>query len=483
MKDYLDMYSRNIYPFHMPGHKLGRLSPLNGQNLFKLDVTEVDGTDQLFHSSGIIYEAQKQASELYESLETFFLINGSSCGLLSAISACSKPDGKIIISRNSHKSVYNAILLNRLDPIYIYPDEINEYHLLGGIDPKTVEEALKNEPEICCVVITSPTYEGFTSDIASISDVIHRHGKILIVDEAHGSHFKFNEYFPKTALECGADIVIHSLHKTLPAFTQSALLHVNSNRVDREKIKQYLEIYQSSSPSYILMSGIDSCLKLIKDSGSNYFTHFIEALDSFRNKVEQLNNLKLINKEIIGKYNITGVDSSKLLFAGKKRAINGKQVERTLREQYQIQVEMAMQSSFLALTTIADQTSAFEQFFKALKDLDQRMQLDFNNILNEPFEGVNKQQHQTTINDSGMILQGEKFFTPYEVSQMPLENILLKDSYNRICGQFVSIFPPGIPILIPGEKIKEVQIRLLKDYIIQGFSIIGIEHDTIKVVK
>lgn len=477
MKDFLEEYANNIYPFHMPGHKLGRLSPLDGQDLLKIDVTEVEGTDQLFEPSGIISDAQKRASEAYETIETFLLVNGSTCGILSAISGCCQTDGKILISRNCHKSVYNGILVNRLDPIYIYPDAIDDYHLIGGINPKELERCIIDQPDIRCVVITSPTYEGFTSDISAISQITKQYGVLLVVDEAHGAHFKFSEHFPKSALECGADVVIHSLHKTLPAFTQSALLHVNSSRVDIEKIKQYLSIYQTSSPSYVLMAGMDSCLDMIKNNGSMYFNDLISSVQSFRNKVKQFNYLDIIGKELIGKYNIHNMDISKLLFVGKKFEINGKNVDKILRNEFNIQIEMAMRSSFLALTSIADDETAFIKLYDALNAIDQKPDRYTFHSGNQADLKELKCDHDWSNKNIN------KVYTPYETSLKQVEQVRLKDAIDRICGQFIYIYPPGIPMLVPGERITQYELTLINDYILRGFSVIGIDEATIKVVK
>lgn len=473
MKDYLNKYADTIYPFHMPGHKLGRLAPLVGQNLYKIDTTEVEGTDDLFQASGIIKGAQDCARTLYGTIETFLLINGSSCGILSAISACSRQESKILMARNSHKSVYNGVLLNRLEPIYLYPEYIKNYKLFGGIDAQQVEIALSRDPDISFVVITSPTYEGFTSDIKAISAITKKYDKLLIVDEAHGAHFNFSTYFPESAIECGADIVIHSLHKTLPAFTQSALLHVNTARVDIEKIKMYLEIYQTSSPSYLLMSGIDQCLSLLEEKGDELFHSYTKALSRFRDKIQSLEFIHLVDKEILKHTRIKDMDESKLLFVGKKAPINGKQIDRILREHFQIQVEMATRESFLALTSIADGEDAFELLYRALKVLDQAIK---NKTLNLVLDTKD-------IKDFEVLTQPKKIYSPFQASQLEQETVPLLQAINKISGQFISIYPPGIPVIIPGEQISEEQIEQLVDYMDKGFNIKGIENNAIKVLK
>lgn len=461
---YLLDYSKKIYPFHMPGHKLGRLTPLKDINLYNIDTTEVNGTDNLFQANGIIKAAQDRAKSLYGSLDTFFLVNGSTSGILTAISACCKQDGKILISRNCHKSVYNSILINRLTPIYIYPEYISSFGLLGGIDSEKIERALKEYHDISCVVITSPTYEGFTSDIEVISEIVHKYNKILIIDEAHGAHFPFHEKFPKSSIDSGADIVIHSLHKTLPAFTQSALLHVCSRRVDLEKIKEYLSIYQTSSPSYILMSGIDSCLELIEKNGQALFGNLIDNINNFRNKAKDFKNIQLIGNEIIGKYKIKNIDLSKLVIVGKDKSINGNKIEKMLREKYNIQVEMSAVGSLIALSSISDTNEGFENFFSALKEID--LKNDY--INSQKFDIINKIRAN---------------YSPYEISYMKAEKIPLEASINRISAGFITLYPPGIPIIVPGEVITEEIIINIKKYMENKLNLLGLEQNNIKVVE
>lgn len=458
MHDYLLNYKKKIYPFHMPGHKLGRLAPLKDINLYDIDTTEVQGTDNLHHANGIIKEAQKRAKDLYGSKEAFFLVNGSTSGILAAISACCKQDTKILIARNCHKSVYNSIFINRLTPIYIYPEYIKHLNLLGGINPDKIEKSLMDNDDILCVVITSPTYEGFTSDIEAIAKIAHKYNKILIVDEAHGAHFKFNNSFPKSSLAAGADIVIHSLHKTLPAFTQSALLHVNSKLVNMDKIRKYLSIYQTSSPSYILMSGINSCLELIENHKEELFGDLITNINYFRNKAKDLSRLKILDKELSGKYCIKDIDISKNVIVGKKDYINGNQIDEILREKYNIQVEMSGLRSLTALTSIGDSKEGFDFLLDALKEIDvMKNYYTKNDYINtEKFD---------IINNTRII------FNPYEVSHMKSENIPLIESSNRICAEFVTLFPPGIPIIAPGEIITEDIIQNITNYIKSGLNV------------
>lgn len=223
----LDHYiNKNKTRFHMPGHK-GKKALINWANLIpQIDVTEIEGTDNLHSPSSIILESLKLASKTFKTKRTYYSVNGTTAGIYAAIMSSTKPGDKILIQRNCHKSVYNAIILGKLNPIYIYPNYNNEYNIVTDINPDDIEKALLEHSDIKAVVITNPSYYGVCSDVESIAKTVHKYNKILIVDEAHGSHLIFSDKLPKSAIECGADIVLQSTHKTLPAFTQLSLIHI-----------------------------------------------------------------------------------------------------------------------------------------------------------------------------------------------------------------------------------------------------------------
>ena len=284
-----------IYPFHMPGHKRQKTVDFNP---YKIDITEIEGFDNLHHAEGVLLEAQKKAEKLYGSEESHFLINGSTAGILSAVSACAKKT--VLIARNCHKAVYHAALIRNLDVYYVYPEIQEEFMLNGGINPADVERSLEEHPEIEAVVITSPTYDGIVSDVKRIAEIAHAHGKPLIVDEAHGAHFGFSKYFPENSVHLGADIVIHSLHKTLPSYTQTALIHINGKLVDRQKVRMFLQMYQTSSPSYILMAGIDECIRYVEEQGTDAFDKFAERLDRIYKRAKEFRSIHLVDESIVG---------------------------------------------------------------------------------------------------------------------------------------------------------------------------------------
>ena len=262
--DRLKEYGRSdYYGFHMPGHKRN-LTLLGEAFPYGIDITEIDGFDDLHHAEGILKSAQERAARVYHGEETHFLINGSSVGILSAIAGVTRRGDTILVARNCHKSVYHAIEMNGLNPVYLTPGFHTSVQMNTEISPQAVRKALTENPKIRAVVIVSPTYDGVVSDVEAIAEAVHEKGIPIIVDEAHGAHFGFHPYFPENANKKGADIVIHSLHKTLPSLTQTALLHMNGNFVNRGKVRRYLHMLQSSSPSYVLMASIDFCVDLLE---------------------------------------------------------------------------------------------------------------------------------------------------------------------------------------------------------------------------
>ena len=293
----LEAYGKSdYYGFHMPGHK--RNSDVTQANLpYGIDITEIEGFDNLHHAEEIIREAEVRAASMYHAEETHYLINGSTAGILSAVMGCTKKGGKILMARNCHKSVYHAVFLNELRPVYIYPEFDETMELNMAVSPEKIERLLEEHKEVQAVVLTSPTYDGVLSDIERISEIVHQKKIPLIVDEAHGAHFGFHPYFPENANTKGADVVIHSLHKTLPALTQTALIHLNGTRIDRRKIRNYLHIFQTSSPSYVLMASMDECLRMVAEQGDVLFETYVKNLESKRGELKKLKHIRLMETE------------------------------------------------------------------------------------------------------------------------------------------------------------------------------------------
>jgi len=369
--DKLTEYSKSgVYPMHMPGHKrnMERLPPGLPYNI---DITEVDGFDDLHDPQGLLLETSRLASGLYGSLDAFLLVNGSTVGILSAIGASAKRGDKALIDKSAHRSVFNAVELFGLDPVFITPQTDPTSGITCGIGPINVESALKSNPEIKLVVVTSPTYEGVISDVGAISDIAHKHDIPLIVDGAHGAHLDFSEGFSGGAVRAGADLVVMSLHKTLPALTQCSLLHVNTARPDINEVKRLLSVLQTSSPSYVLMASIDSCLRMLSSDKDRLFKEYEENLDRFSGMMTRLKKLAVVchglDKQNGRFYNF---DRGKLVIVTKNTAISGFMLADILRTGHKIELELARPGYAVAMTSVCDSPEGFTRLANALLSID-----------------------------------------------------------------------------------------------------------------
>lgn len=420
-----------VYPFHMPGHKRQK-EWLEG--LLDADLTEVTDTDDLHHPTGFIAEAQKRASALYGSVSTIFVTGGSTCGLLSAISAVTKQGDSIVIARNCHKSVYNACLVNRLRPEYAYPSVIPRLGCFGEVSAAEVSVAMEKS-NARVVVITSPTYEGVVSDVKAISRVVHKKGGILIVDSAHGAHLGLDGYFPESARTLGADVVVESAHKTLPCLTGASLLHLCSHRVSYGEIQNALGIFETSSPSYPILCSIDRAVQRLADGKE--FALFEKKLEDFRSFAATLSHLSL--------YESGTFDPSKLVIYCGDSDISGFELKEKLLREFKIETEMAMPRYLLAMTSVADTDEGFERLKNALSEIDTTLKKGSSPLFLPP--------PRTKA-------QGEIWETGDPCFVKPTEAV------GRICAEFIYAYPPGSPILTPGEEIGEQQL----DYIGHLFS-------------
>ena len=459
----LRKYSKKkIYPFHMPGHKRLFLHHYLGP-LYAIDITEIEGFDDLHDPKGIILDSMRKASKLYQADETFFLINGSTAGILSAISGTVGQNDKIVIARNSHKSAYNAIFLRKADPVYIYPSYLKEVKIWGSVSACEVEKMLDANPECKAVFITSPTYEGIISDIKSIADVTHSRGVPLIVDEAHGAHLGLSKRFPESAVHLGADIVIQSIHKTLPFPTQTALLHINGNLVDRNKIKKYISMFQTSSPSYVLLAGIDEGLNFIEKNKSRLFKKLEDNLDIFLNQCNQLKYFKIFQKSMMTRDYIFEKDNSRIVVTWNEIEVTGSYIMKLLSENFGIQIEMAEVNYIIAIAGIMDTKEGFKRFYSALEEIEKLIEQEEKNIKKSSIKKV-----EFVINPP------EIRFLPSEIEGKKIENILLEKAIDRVVADYIYLYPPGVPLVIPGEILSKELISHLVQYLESGFFLKGI---------
>ena len=543
----------DFYAFHMPGHKrlMGKF-----ENPFQIDITEIDGFDDLHHpeAKGVLTEAQSRAARVFGAEETHFLVNGSTAGILSAISGCTKQGGTILMARNCHRSAYHGAELRGSKTVYLYPQYIPELGINGAILPEDVENALqksiiekkqqangkigkdsggdreenqnRNQTAIQAVMIVSPTYDGVCSDVRQIAEICHCYGVPLIVDQAHGAHFPFSEYFPEDAVRAGADVVIHSVHKTLPSMTQTALLHVQGEIVNRERIRKFLSIYQSSSPSYVLMASIDACVDLIKRDGEELFERHTRELRAFRESCRDLKWLYLagLDSEKDGIWQseakpaefgqTADFDRSKLLISARRAnragaGLTGEELSRMLRERYHIQMEMSGPDYVVAIAGIADSEEGFRRLAEALHGIDWDISGKIKNKSvvrknrNIRTKSVEKTQDRLKTNQTENINEkeipdGVKSYTKVsdKSNALPrLESVLtlskaaeaesvsrpLKACEGAVAGIYVYLYPPGIPVLAPGEQVTAELLERIEKWLEAGYDVHGLETDSVGV--
>lgn len=522
----LDKYKdENIVPMHMPGAKRNKelieLYMGDMGNPYEKDITEINGFDNMHNAETIIKDAFDEAAELYGADESWYLVNGSTAGNMSAICGVTHKNDVVIMARNCHISVYNAVILNELNPVYIYPEYDEEYGYYKGITLKEIKDIVDkyssdhDRNDIKAVILTSPTYEGNVSDIKSIAEYLHQYNIPLIVDEAHGAHFNFSESFPQSAVKCGADIVINSVHKTLPSLTQTAIMHINYGIVDVERIRRYWNIYQSTSPSYILMSSIARSLSIVKNDGDKLFAEYVDKLTILRNGLSELKHIRLINTDDISKL-VLGYKDAKWLYD-------------TLFYKYKIQLEMSSIKYVIAMTSIFDSQEYYDRFLAALKEIDEELdnrvlaalkeideeidesisKYDREDILNSKvdkdldnrfnsihngeadnrlnYSSINNQDNGNKVNiadfrDEQTLTIAEAFnrrdLSGCDEIQMNNEKI-----YGKISGESVYVYPPGIPILCPGEVITRKIIAILQAAGEAGLEVVGVKEGALLCLR
>ena len=462
----IKLHKQDNTSFHMPGHKNGKIFDSFNYRGFKemlpyLDTTEIPGTDNLHKPMEVIKKSQGRASELFKSEETFFLVNGSTAGIYSMVMAATNPGDKLIINRNCHQSVINATILGNCTPIFINPEMDPHQGFALGMAPETVEEAIKQYPEAKGVVITYPTYHGVACDLKKIAEIVHKYDKILLVDEAHGAHLGLSTKLPPTALECGADVVVQSTHKTLPSFTQSSMLHIQGNRLDRDKLKFMLRLHQSSSPSYLLLASLDLAIMIYETQGKYLMEALLENIEKFNNSAIKQNIIKINNQVKIGHKNIYAIDPTKIWISLQHKNISGHQLEGRLRKHYSIQMELSNIYGALAITSIGNTQGDFDRLFHAL-------------------EGISKEKGNSRISEFPpyTFMIPKAAYTPHQAIYQPKRYIPLEESEGCVSGEYIIPYPPGIPLLIPGEVINNEIIQYIKVMHKEGMEIVGIKDET-----
>ena len=433
----------------MPGHKRQILSM---EDPYRFDLTEIDGFDNLHAAEDILKYEQDRAARLYQSEETHFMINGSSGGILSAIAGVFHRGDRILVARNCHKSVYHGMELNGLKPVYIWPDMDEKTGIYQGIRRQQVEEMLDQYPDIKGVLLTSPNYEGIFSDVKGICEAAHKRGIPCIVDEAHGAHLRWCGF--KDSVELGADVVIQSLHKTMPTLTQTAQIHLNGTLISKERVRRMLTVYQTSSPSYVLMASMSLCMTWIEEEGQQAFKVYEERMKKWREDLSCLKNIQLYSPSCL-------YDWGKCVITVCGTGMTGPELHTILRDRYELQMEMVSSEYVLAMTTVGDSEEGLERLSCALKEIDRELSEkkleDSEKWIYRPEPPVQKMKIEEAVLG--------------QIKRVPL-----MDGDNHVMGDYIYLYPPGVPLLVPGEVLQMKQIEQIQDYLEKGLDVHGGYH-------
>ncbi|MCC0638083.1 MULTISPECIES: aminotransferase class I/II-fold pyridoxal phosphate-dependent enzyme [unclassified Clostridioides] len=454
-----EIVNKEVISFHMPGHKKGKIYEKLGyinvlENLYKMDTTEIIGTDNLHSPEGIIKVSQENTAMVFKSDYTYYLINGSSCGIQSAIMSVCNPKSKIIVNRDCHQSVINGCILGDVDIEYIPCEICKNTNILKGVNVINVIDIIDKNLDAKAILLTYPTYYGMTYDLEYICNYAHSKNMVVIVDEAHGAHLGLSEKLPKTALEQGADVVIQSTHKTLPSFTQSSMIHVQEDRVDLDKISNMLRITESSSPSYLLLSSLELAVDIYENKGKELMEELLDNIQNFKNNVNK--NLEIYSTN----------DKTKVFISAKNIGLTGYELENILRKKYNIQVELSNYYGVLLICTIGNSTQDFISLETALDDI------------------VIKEFKSTKLDNIKYPVDiPQKILTPREAFYKTKKSVKIYDSIGKVCGESIVPYPPGINIISPGEIISKEIIDYLKFCSSKGMVISGLKDMTLNFIE
>ncbi len=419
-------------PMHMPGHKRNILLAPYLQGLGAgLDITEIQGFDNLRGPEGMLRESMERAATLYGAQRSFYLVGGSTAGILAGIRALAGDGGGVaLIQRNSHLSVYNGLALCRLQPAYIPQLWEGALGLYCPPDAEGLAASLQRHPEARLVVLTSPGYEGLLADLPALVDTAHRAGVPVLVDAAHGAHLGLDGRFPSGAVQSGADIVVHSLHKTLPSLTQTAIAHAREVGVAR-RLEEQLGVFQTSSPSYLLLASIDGCIRLLADRGPSLYGGWLDALQLIMDGARRLRHLRLWQP---GEGTQQRIDPGKLVIDCTQSNMDGLQLAAWLQQEAGMDLEMSTPRYALAMTGMGDTMESMQRLLDALLDIDGRLHAQACAPLAPPH-------------------LPKAILPAHEALSKPWDVLPVRDAEGRIAAEYLMHYPPGAPLLVPGELI------------------------------
>ncbi|MHB9155462.1 MAG: aminotransferase class I/II-fold pyridoxal phosphate-dependent enzyme [Endomicrobiales bacterium] len=467
----LDHAKRRVISFHTPGHKNGwsidpRLKSFTGENVYYFDVTVFPEVDSLHDPTGPIKKAQELTAQAYGVEHSFFLVNGSTVGNIAMFLSACQPGASVIVSRSSHKSIMSGIILAGLWPIWIQPKIDQNLDIIFNSSAEEIEEALNRFPEASAVFVTSPTYNGITTDLFKIAEICHQRGKVLLVDEAHGPHLKFHPGLPMSAVEAGADLCVQSTHKILSALSQGSVLHFNSDLIDVNRVRQTISLLQTTSPNYLTLASLDLARRQAVLHGEAMLEKVINAAEYGRAQIGRLNKINCFSRKEIQREGYD-LDPTKLTINVTRTGLSGYQIEDILAKEYNIQVDCADIFNLIAIMGIGSDRSDVQALVNALKDIEKKYHGHQKNwILQIPSLATE------------MVMMPRDVFLSSKMKRVPLSK-----AAGHIAAQTLTPYPPGIPVLIPGERITREICEYLMDMSAKDIRVSGQETETLRTVK
>lgn len=463
---------KNPIQFHIPGHKKGfgmdkEFKDFIGPNALSIDLINIGPLDDLHHPRGIIKEAQDLAAEAFGADHTFFSVQGTSGAIMSMIMSVCFPGDKIIVPRNIHQSVLSAIILAGANPIFIHPEMDERIGIAHGITTSSVRRALEEHYDAKAVLIINPTYFGFTTNLKEIVDLVHEYEIPVLVDEAHGVHIHFHDELPLSAMQAGADMAATSMHKLGGSLTQSSILNVREGLVNPQRVQAILSMLTTTSTSYILLASLDAARRNLAINGKKNLDKTIEIAHYLRNMINDIPGLYSPGIDLLGSEATYDFDPTKILISVKDLGITGYEVEKWLRKEYNIEVELSDLYNILTIITLGDSYETVNKLVEALE----RLSKEYIN---------NGKTHHITVTLPNIPAMAT---TPRSAFYSETDRVPIDESVGHIIAEFVMVYPPGIPILAPGEVITEDNIEYIKKNLSVGLPVQGPEDETIRTLK
>lgn len=467
---------RCLHRFHIPGHKGGRgVDPVFrsflGENAFKIDLINLEPLDDLHRPRGVIRKAQELAAAAFGADYSFFSVQGTSTAIMAMMMAVCREGEKILLPRNVHKSVMSALLLTGATPVFLMPEIDEDLGVAHCLTLDVVRRALDEHPDARALFVVHPTYYGMCSDLPGMVELAHARGIPVLVDEAHGGHFYFHDRLPITAMQAGADASAVSMHKLCGSLTQTSVLNVQGNLISPERVQTMLSVLTTTSTSYLLLSSLDAARRNMVVDGERLLSKAIALADGVRAAVRELSRIRCVGSEVKKQYaSVVDMDPTKLCFSVRRLGVTGREVERTLRERFGIEVEMSDLFNILCLMTVGDGEEDAEALVAALTAIVEETG-DF---------GADR---LVGANEMAPVYEHELVLPPRAAFWGDVERVPLEQAVHRVAAEFVMVYPPGIPLLVPGERITPTDVDYIRRHQAWGYPIQGPEDEKIAYVR